>query len=109
MQTTDSWYPAKKGPKGPRQGLLQRFRAGRDALAGAALGTRHPAPGSHTEDAGLSHTPLAGLLKTAAYVAATAVALLVCVASATSPPKRRRRLGANAKPKPRKNEALHTL
>jgi hypothetical protein len=32
---TDTWYEAKRGPKGPRQGLLQRAAAGKDVIMGA--------------------------------------------------------------------------
>jgi hypothetical protein len=32
---THTWYEAKKGPKGPKQGLLQRAKAGGDVIFGA--------------------------------------------------------------------------
>ena len=35
-QVTHTWYEAKRGPKGPKQGLLQRAKAGRDVILGAA-------------------------------------------------------------------------
>ncbi len=35
-QVTHTWYEAKRGPKGLKQGLLQRAKAGRDVILGAA-------------------------------------------------------------------------
>jgi hypothetical protein len=35
VQVTHTWYEAKRGPKGLKQGLLQRAAVGRDVIMGA--------------------------------------------------------------------------